>query len=208
MRIVTIGPQHEVLRRAYLDRKAEKATVPQGASNSLKYRRQVAEVEKHIGGDRKIEIVGLRLQELGQFAADQIVVDSALPCNLEHARGEINPGQRSGERVKSRSEQTCAATQVKNVQLARRAKTHDCIKQQIRSPISQFADQVLIKAVGIFIKKLGDEPPWSGDRGCLGTKRGQCVSNDLGIAPLCAGLTVGNDGFLRSMQRLPCRGAG
>ena len=37
MGIVTTGSQNEVLLLTYLDRKAEKASVPQRAANPLKY---------------------------------------------------------------------------------------------------------------------------------------------------------------------------
>src|SRR5450432_2747402 len=86
MRIVTVGSQNEVLLFAYLDRKAEQATLPQRASNPLKYPRQVSDVEKYIGADHKIKRLALRLQERGQFTADQIVVDVTLLCDCEHVR--------------------------------------------------------------------------------------------------------------------------
>jgi hypothetical protein len=88
------------------------------STNTIKHRRQVPDVDEYIAGDRQIEIPGLRLQEGDQFAADQMVVDLTLPCDLDHVRGNVDPGQGSGERTKSRSDKTCAATQVQNVQIA------------------------------------------------------------------------------------------
>jgi len=63
----------------------------------VKCLRQVADVDEHVGGDHNIENLGSRLQELDQIAADQIVVDVTLLGDLEHVRGNIDPGQRSSK---------------------------------------------------------------------------------------------------------------
>src|SRR6266436_1108977 len=104
MRIAKIGSQREVLPVAGLDRKAKKPAVSQCASNFVKHPRQVSDVSKNIGGDRKIELFGLHLQVLDQFAADQIVVDLTLPRDLEHIRRNIDSTQRAGKRTKAGSE--------------------------------------------------------------------------------------------------------
>src|ERR1700722_1876642 len=129
MRVFEVVSQREVLLFAYLDRKAEKAAVSQRAPNSLKHPRQVSDVDKYVGGTRKIELFGLRLQELDQLTADQSVVDLTLPRDLEHVRGNIDPGQRSSERMKSCSEKTRTATKVQNVQIARSHATRHRIRQ-------------------------------------------------------------------------------
>ena len=64
VRIATGGSQHEVLLFACLYRKSEKASISQYAANSVKYARKVSDVNKYIGCDRKIETLGLHLQEL------------------------------------------------------------------------------------------------------------------------------------------------
>jgi hypothetical protein len=134
---------------------------------------------------RKIKGFGVHLEERDQLVADELVVDSTLPGDLEHVRGNIDPGQRSGERTKQRSDKTRATTQVQNVQIARWRKAYHRIKQQARSPISQFADQVLIKVVGIAIKESDDVLLWRRDRGGLGTEGRQGVLNDFSVAPCC-----------------------
>src|ERR1700694_1809392 len=100
MRIATRGSQHEVFRFAHLDRKAEKTAVSERSPNTFEHPRQISDVDEYVGGDREIEALGLRLQELDQFTADQIVVDPTLPRHFEHVRGKIDPGQRSRERMK------------------------------------------------------------------------------------------------------------
>src|ERR1700722_14000943 len=118
MRVAERGSQREVLALAGLDRKAKDTAVSQRAADLLKRPRQVTEVDEDIGGERKIELRGLSLQKIDQFAADQIVVDLALSGDLEHVRGDIDPGQGPGQRVESRSQKTGTATKVQNVQVA------------------------------------------------------------------------------------------
>src|ERR1700737_3941646 len=129
MRIAPRGSQHEVLLFAGLDRKAKKTSVSERGSNTAKHACQVSDVDEYIGGNHKIELFRLRLQILDQLAANQIVVDLTLPCDFEHVGRHIDSGQRWGERMKSRSDQTRATTHVQNIQIARRRETRHRIKQ-------------------------------------------------------------------------------
>jgi len=61
---------------------------------------------------------------------------------------------------------------------------------------------VLIVAVGIPIEHGAHQPLWSRRRGLLGAQRRQVVVNDFSIAALGKGLTIGNDGFRRSLQTI------
>src|ERR1700692_4264853 len=124
MRIAAGGSQHEVPIFARLDPKAAKTARSERTSNALKHRRQVSDVDKYVSRQRQIEIPGLRPQELGQVAADQIVVALTLPCGLEHACGGVDPGQRPGQRAKSQPDKTRAATQVQNIEAVTRREAH------------------------------------------------------------------------------------
>ena len=99
--------------------KAEKPSVSQLASDFVKHLRQVSEINKDIGGDREIERVGFCVQDLDQFAAEQIIVDLTLPRDLEHIRGISTPVKRLGERMKEGSEDP-SHHPIENVRLRRR----------------------------------------------------------------------------------------
>src|ERR1700692_4268800 len=115
MGVATVGSQYEVLAFDRLERKAEITSASERTSNPLKHRRQLSDIDEHIGRKREIEIAALRLQELDQIAANEGVVDLALARGLDHVGGHVDPGERSGERTKSRSDKAGAAPHVQNV---------------------------------------------------------------------------------------------
>jgi hypothetical protein len=111
VRISQRGPQDKIAFIGYLHRKPEQAAVSQRASHAAEHPRQIADLDEDVGGDGEIERMALRFQELGDVAADQMVVEPTLLRFLEHVRRQVNSGQRAGERPQLRPEKAGAATQ-------------------------------------------------------------------------------------------------
>src|SRR5580692_9606023 len=164
MRVAQAPSQHEVLSPAGLDRKAKEASRPQAASNGPEHLRQISDIDEHVGGDRKVDLFRSLPQKIDQLVADQVVVNIAPPRDLEHVRGDVDPGQGAGAHAQPRTEETRAATKIQNVEAGALYAAPNRIGQQVGRPILQRAGHMSIILIRIPVVEVDDEASWGAPR--------------------------------------------
>ena len=119
MPIAASGGQFAILLLARLDRKGETAAGAQRTPHAGEHRRQVTQIDEHVGGDHQIELGVAACEVFRQFDALELAVDVTVAGLGQHVGGQIHARQPARDRSQQRPAQTGAAPEVQDVERCR-----------------------------------------------------------------------------------------